>query len=184
MRYEEVPVSRLINSTTMTVDAVIDVGEWYVSEGGHDGAARSHFEHADGMVFGRKTYEGLAAYWSPLEGPWADMINPMPKFVASRTLEGPLDWNATVIEGDAADGVSKLKDELDGDLMLIGCGELARDLAASGLIDEYRFWVHPSVQGAGTRPFQGEQTVRLQLLESKTFDSGVMLLRYEPAAGR
>jgi dihydrofolate reductase len=177
-------VSRLINSTTMTVDAVIDVGEWYVSEGGHDGAARAQFENAAGMLLGRKTYEGLAAYWSPLEGPWADMINPMPKFVASRTLAGSLEWNATVIEGDAADGVAKLKEELDGDLFLIGCGELARTLAVSGLIDEYRFWVHPSVQGAGARPFQGEETVRLQLVDAKVFESGVTLLRYEPAAGR
>jgi dihydrofolate reductase len=176
-------VSRLINSTTMTLDAVIDVGEWYVSEGGHDGAARAQFEHGAGMVLGRKTYEGLAAFWSPMEGPWADMLNPMPKFVASRTLEGSLDWNATVIAGDAADGVAKLKDELDGDLLLIGCGELARVLAGKRLIDEFRFWVHPAVQGAGTRPFQGDAMVRMRLVDSKTFDSGVTLLSYEPASG-
>lgn len=178
-------MSRLINSTTMTVDGVIDVGEWYVSEGGHDGAALAQFEHAAGMVLGRKTYEGLAAYWSATEGPWADMLNPMPKYVASRTLQGSLEWNATLIEGDAAEGVSKLKDELDGDLFLIGSGGLARDLIGKDLIDELRFWIHPAVQGAGTRPFQGEETVRrLQLVDSKTFDSGVTLLRYEPAAGR
>ena len=63
------------------------------------------------------------------------MLNPMPKFVASRTLEGSLDWNATAIEGDAAQGVSRLK-QLDGDLFLIGCGELARHLLAEGLVDE------------------------------------------------
>jgi dihydrofolate reductase len=136
------------------------------------------------MVMGRKTYEGLAAYWAPSEGEWADRLNPMPRYVASRTAEVPLDWNATLIEGDVVEGVSRLKEGMDGDLFLIGCGELARHLAANGLIDEHRFWVHPTVQGAGTRPYQGDQTLRLRLLESKAFDSGVTLLRYEQANGR
>ena len=173
-------MSKLIISTAMTVDGVIDVGEWYVSEGEHDRASREQFDEAAGMVMGRKTYEGLAAYWSPIEGPWADRLNPMPKFVASRTLEGPLDWNATLIDGDVAAGVSGLKAGLGGDLILIGCGELARYLIAHDLIDELRFWVHPAVWGAGARPFGGEQ-VRMRHLESRTFDSGVTLLRYEPA---
>jgi dihydrofolate reductase len=103
----------------------------------------------------------------------------MPKFVASRTLQEPLEWNATAIEGDAADGVSRLKSELEGHLLLIGCGELARHLLANGLVDELRFWVHPSIWGEGTRPYQGD-TVRMRLLESTSFESGVTLLRYEP----
>ncbi len=105
------------------------------------------------------------------------------KFVASRTLHGPLEWNATVIEGGAAEGVSRLKDELEGDLLLIGCGELARHLLANGLFDELRFWLHPAVSGEGTRPYQGE-TVRMRLLDSTSFDSGVTLLRYEPVGPR
>ena len=131
------------------------------------------------MLLGRKTFEGLAAYWSQETGPWADMLNPMPKFVASRTLEGPLEWNATVIEGDVAEGVTRLKEELDGDLFLIGCGELARYLLANELVDELRFSLHPTVWGEGTRPYQGE-TVRMRLLDSTSFDSGVVRLRYEP----
>ncbi len=67
---KEGQMSRLINTTTMTVDGVTDVGEWYVSEGEHDGAARDQFVGAAGMVFGRKTYEGLAAYWPEQSGPW------------------------------------------------------------------------------------------------------------------
>jgi dihydrofolate reductase len=175
-------VNRLILSTTMTVDGLISVAEWYVSEGEHDRAAREQFERASAMLLGRKTYEGLAAYWSPETGEWADLINPMPKFVASRTLQGPLDWNATVIDGELPEGVSKLKEELDGDLILIGCGELARNLASAGLIDELRFWVHPTIWGPGERPFHGDEQVRLALVGSETFDSGVTLLRYEPAA--
>jgi dihydrofolate reductase len=166
-------VSRLINTTTMTVDGVTDVGEWYVSEGGHDRAARDQFDGAAGMLIGRKTFEGLAAYWTQQTGEWADMLNPMPKFVAQ------LEWNGTVIEGDAAEGVHRLKNELDGDLLLIGCGEPARALLANGLVDELRFWVHPAVWGEGARPYQGEK-VRMRLLESTSFDSGVTLLRYEP----
>ena len=79
--------------------------------------------------------------------------------------------------------MSKLKEELGGDLMLIGCGELARHLAGMGLIDEYLFGVHPAVQGPGPRPFQGDQSLRLRLVDSKTYDSGVLLLRYEQADG-
>jgi dihydrofolate reductase len=172
-------VSRLINTTTMTVDGVTDVGEWYVSEGGHNRAAREQFDGAAGMVLGRKTYEGLAAFWSQQTGDWADLLNPLPKFVVSRTLHGPLEWNATAVEGSAADAISRLKDEHEGDLLLIGCGELARALLAEGLVDELRFWLHPAVWGDGTRPYQGE-TVRMRLLESTSFDSGVTLLRYEP----
>ena len=93
-----------------------------------------------------------------------------------------MDWNATLIEGDVAAGVTRLKDELEGDLVLIGSGELARHLVANGLVDEFRFWIHPAVQGQGARPLEGDQTVRLGLLESKAYDSGVTLLRYEQAA--
>ena len=175
-------MNRLIVSTTMTVDGVISVSEWYVSEGEHDRAAREQFEQSAAMLLGRKTYEGLAAYSSAQTGPWADLLNPMPKFVASRTHQGSLDWNATVVEGDVADGVSRLKEELDGSLVLVGCGELARDLLAAGLIDELRFWVHPAVWGAGERPFEGQEQARLELIGAETYDSGVTLLRYEPAA--
>jgi dihydrofolate reductase len=176
---EEVGVSRRTNTTTMTVDGVTDVGEWYVSEGGHNRAARDQFDGAAGMLLGRKTYEGLAGFWQQQTGEWADLLNPLPKFVASRTLHGPLEWNATAIEGDAAEGVSRLKKELDGDLFLIGCGELARHLIANGLVDELRFWLHPTVWGEGARPYQGE-TVRMRFLDSTPYDSGVTLLRYEP----
>ena len=174
-------MGELISITTMTVDGVTDVGEWYVSEGGHDQAARDQFHEGAEMLFGRKTYEGLAQYWSPLTGEWADVLNPMPKHVASRTLEGSLDWNATVIAGDVSDGVAKLKAELEGDLLLIGCGELARHLAADELIDEYRFWLHPAVWGQGARLLEGDEQLRLELVETRSFDSGVVLLRYRRA---
>jgi dihydrofolate reductase len=176
-------VSKLILSTTMTLDGVIEVGEWFVAGGDHDRAAREQFAEAEAMLLGRKTYEGLAAYWPSQTGPWADLINPMPKFVASRTLQGSLDWKASVLEGELAEGVSKLKQEGDRDVWLVGCGELARNLLGAGLIDELRFWVHPAVWGSGERPFQSDEQARLALVGSESFDSGVTLLRYQPATG-
>src|ERR687891_2902435 len=171
-RHAEVTMGKLINTTTMTVDGLIDVGEWYVAEGGHDGASLDQFDGVAGMLLGRKTYEGLAGFWPHQTGAWADMLNPLPKFVATRSLRGALDWNATVIEGDAVDGVSRLKAELDRDLIMSGCGELARTLIANGLVDELRFWLHPAVWGKGSRPYGG-QAVRMRLIDSTSFDSGV-----------
>jgi len=172
-------MARVINTTTMTVDALTDVADWFVSECEQQEAAQEQFVGIGGMMLGRKTFEGLAGYWMQEEGDWADLLNPLPKFVASRTLQEPLDWNATLVEGDAADGVARLKETLDGDLILVGCGELARHLLAHGLVDEIRFWLHPAVWGEGTRPYQGEQ-LRMRLLDSTSYDSGVVLLRYEP----
>jgi dihydrofolate reductase len=176
-------MGKLIVSTQTTVDGVIDVGDWYIAEGGHDDAGKDQLRNATAVLLGRKTYEGLAAYWSPLEDEWANLINPKPKYVASRTLEGLLEWNATVLDGDTADAVSKLKAELPSDLLIYGCGELAQSLVAARLVDELRFWVHPAVWGSGERPLQGAQT-RLRLVGSEAFDSGVTLLRYAPMEAR
>jgi len=173
-------MGRLIVSTQMTLDGVIDVGEWYVAAGEHDRAGKEQLTQASAVLLGRRTYEGLAAYWSPLEDEWANLINPIPKYVASRRLTGPLEWNATLLEGEAADAVSKVKAELPSDLLVYGCGELARSLLAAMLVDELRFWMHPAVWGSGARPFEGDAQSRLQLLGSEFFDSGVTLLRYAP----
>ena len=88
----------------MTVDAVIDVAEWYVSAGEHNAASRAQFEGSAGLVLGRPTYEGLAGYWTQQTDEWAALLNPLEKYVASRTASGPLEWNARLIEGDAAAG--------------------------------------------------------------------------------
>ena len=87
-------MSKLILLTTMTVDGVITVSEWFVSEGEHDRAGREQFVDAAGMLMGRKTYEGLACYWPSQTGEWGDLLTPVAKFVAWRSLQGPLEWNA------------------------------------------------------------------------------------------
>ena len=174
-------MSSLVISVAATVDGVIDQFDWYVSQGEHDQAGREQFAGAGGMLLGRKTYEGLAGYWPTQEGPWADVLNPLPKFVASRTLSEPLEWNARLLQGELGEAVRSLKADEGGDVIVSGCGELARNLLAEGVVDEVRFWIHPAVWGEGARPFQGER-FRLRLLESRAFDSGVTLLRYEPLA--
>jgi dihydrofolate reductase len=173
-------VGKLIISTAMTVDAVADVGEWFVPEGEHDAAGRRLLEESEAMLLGRKTYEGLAPYWSATTGAWADLINPMRKHVASKTLQEPLTWNATLIEGDAAEGVARLKAELEGDLFMSGCGELAGYLLGHELVDELAFWLHPRLWNSGMRPFESAGQTRLELLGAETYDSGVALLRYRP----
>ena len=125
----------LILSTQLTVVGVITVEDWFAAEGAHDAACRALFERSSAMVMGRKTYEGLAGFWPDQSGPWADLINPMPKFVASRTLAGPLEWNSSLIDGDAVAGVAQLK-RREGDLAMVGCGDLARALVDGGAIDD------------------------------------------------
>jgi dihydrofolate reductase len=171
---------RLIVLTAMTVDGVMTVEEWFVPEGDHMEASLRLFKGDTALLYGRRNYEGLAAYWMAAEGEWADLLNPMPKFVASRTLQEPLTWNATLLKDELEDAVAKLKAERDGHLITNGCGELTRNLLAAGLVDEFWFSVHPAVWGKGERPFWEEEKLRLTLLGTETYDSGVVLLRYEP----
>jgi dihydrofolate reductase len=174
-------MGRVINNVAMTVDGVIDVSDWFVGDGEHDAASRAILESSEAMLLGRKTYEGLAGYWKAASGPWAEIINPMPKYVLSRSTLGELEWNATQIEGDGIEGVRSLKEERDGDFFMSGCGELARELIQAGLVDELHFWIHPRIQGPGTRPYEAA-TIPVRLLDTKRFDSGVTFLRYEPTS--
>jgi dihydrofolate reductase len=117
-------------------------------------------------------------------GVFADQMNSMPKYVASRSLRAPLAWNATLLEGELAEGVTALKDRHDRTLVAVGAGELARDLIAMGLVDEFWFWVSPSLWPAGPRIFDGVGPVRLELIGSTTFRSGVVRLAYRPSPHR
>jgi len=135
------------------------------------------------MLLGRRTYEGFAAAWPEREGEFADMFNQMPKYVVSNTLENP-DWNnSRVLKGDAVEAVSKLKQEVDGDLYVHGSAQLVQTLLENGLVDELRLMVFPVVLGTGKRLF-GETTDKhkLRLKESKTVGpDGVAVMVYERA---
>ncbi len=123
---------------------------------------------------------------SPASGPtitddtgFADGVNSIPKYVASRTLEEPLEWNASLIRGELAESVTSLKARHRGNLISFGCGELAYELAKQGLADEIHFWVNPTVWSSGDRPFLGRR-VRMRLIATTAFHSGVVLLSYRP----
>ncbi len=177
-------MGRLIASTQATLDGVIDpVGEWVQVGRDHGEYSFERQARAKGFVFGRKTYEELAGYWPSQSGTWADMLNPMPKYVGSTTLRGDLAWNATLLEGDLEDAIPKLKEEVDGDLFLQGSGEFAYALAEKGFIDEYEVYLNPLVWGKGNVHVLGDRgTIRMELDDVKRFDSGVVLLTYRPAA--
>ena len=176
-------MGKLIASTQATVDGVIDpVGEWVEPGGDHAEYSFERQAKSAGLVLGRTTFEGLAGYWPKETGKWADMINPMKKWVGSRTLSGDLDWNGTALEGDLSESIPKLKAEVDGDLFMHGSGEFAYALAEKGLVDEYEVYLNPLVWGKGNLHVLGDRgTVRLELEDVKRFDSGVVLLTYNPA---
>jgi len=137
---------------------------------------------ADALLLGRVTYEGFAAAWPSRDGEFADKFNSMPKYVVSSTLEDP-DWNnSTVIAGDVAEEVSKLKERHDGDIVVHGSVRLVQTLVDNDLVDEVRLMVFPVVLGKGKRLF-GEtgDRKRLRLADSKTVGDGVAILVYEPA---
>jgi dihydrofolate reductase len=173
---------RVIVSTQMTLDGVMDSTDWFEPESEDEAASFDQLFAAEALLLGRKTYEGLAGIWPGMsdQNGFADRVNSLPKFVASKSLTGPLDWNATLIEGDVAQQVATLKQEVGANLLSFGCGEFAAYLAEHGLVDELRFWVHPIVWGGGGRPFHGHTPVRLQLSSTTTFASGVTLLAYQP----
>ena len=134
------------------------------------------------MLLGRTTYEGFAESWPSRDGEFADKFNTMPKYVVSSTLKDP-DWtNSTVIGGDLATEVPRLKKELDGDILVHGSAQLVQGLVEQGLVDELRLMVFPVVLGAGKRLF-GETSDKkpLRLADSRTVGDGVSILIYEPA---
>jgi dihydrofolate reductase len=134
------------------------------------------------LLLGRATYEGFAEAWPSRDGEFADRFNSMPKYVVSSTLKDP-EWNnTTVLDGDVEQAVAKLKDEVDGNIVVHGSARLAQTLLELDLVDEVRLMVFPVVLGAGKRMF-GETSDKkpLRLTDSKIVGDGVAILIYEPA---
>ena len=143
---------------------------------------------SDAMLMGRVNYEEWAAFWpeqNPEKNPAAAHMNGVQKYVVSTTLEEPLAWeNSTLIKGNVAEEIAKLKEGEGGDIAVSGSGALVRSLLRYGLVDELRLMVHPVVLGKGKRLFEevGDQ-VALELADSRTFSSGTVYLTYRPAGG-
>ncbi len=135
----------------------------------------------EALLLGRRTYDWFAAKWPARNGELADRLNSQPKYVVSSTLED-LDWGpATVLNGDVVSEITKLKQELDGDIAVPGSFQLLQTLMEHDLVDELRLKVFPVVLGAGERLF-GETSDRkpMRLVDSQTLDGDVAYLTYEP----
>jgi dihydrofolate reductase len=184
-------MAKLIVHTALSVNGAFEApapDSWFVLDNDSGDDTIQQLVLADAMVLGRKTYEGLAEVWpqlvdDPGMGRYAGRINAMPKYVASRTLTEPLEWNATLIKGDLEQAIPELKEQHDGNLIISGCGELAHTLTRQGLVDEFWFWVHPYIWAEGPRIYDGVGPVRLELVSSTPYRSGVVWLRYRPANG-
>lgn len=137
------------------------------------------------ILLGRRTYEDFASVWPnrPPDQPFVRVLNESQKYVASRTLSEPLGWqNSTLLQGDAADAVARLKIEHDQHLVILGSGVLVQSLMQRNLIDRYTLLIHPLVLGSGRRLFTDDGTLaRLRLVDSTTTGTGVIIATYEPA---
>jgi dihydrofolate reductase len=161
------------------------LGGWFVQSGGKDleewnKVALDEALRAEAWLLGRRSYEFFGARWRPRSGELADRLNSMPKYVVSSTLED-LEWsNSTVLTGDVATQVSKLKQELDGEIVVPGSYQLARTLIEHDLVDELRLVVFPVVLGDGERLFdETSEKKPMRLLETKTIGDGLAFLTYE-----
>jgi dihydrofolate reductase len=186
-------MAKVIVSQFVTLDGVVedpggsedfDRGGWaFQFDRGPEGDKfkLDEVRDADALLLGRRTYEGFAEAWPSREGEFADKFNNMAKYVVSTTLEDP-DWNnSTVIKGDVADEVAKLKDGAGGDILVNGSVQLVQALVEHGLVDEYRLMVFPVVLGSGKRLFgDTSEAVGLKLVDSKPAGETV-ILTYEPA---
>ena len=144
------------------------------------------FAASDAMLMGRVNYEEWAAFWpqqDPEENPVAGTMNGRQKYVVSTTLEEPLQWsNSTLIKGNVAEEIEKLKNQPGKDIVISGSATLVRSLLNYGLLDELKLMVHPILVGSGKRLFDEEaETKPLELVDSKTFSTGVLYLTYRPA---
>jgi dihydrofolate reductase len=185
---------KLVVSTYTTLDGVIQPLDWsgqnqsLSAQEERGSYARDLLLSADALLLGRETYEIFAEAWGsrtsaddgPGEAGSVDRINSMPKFVASTTLREPLAWNASLLQGDIPSEVARLKDQPGGSLLMFGCGQFARSLLEHGLIDEFLFWVYPVVRGSGTRLFTDGVSADLELVDTRTFESGFTLFTCRP----
>jgi dihydrofolate reductase len=134
---------------------------------------------SDAQLLGRITYDGFAKAWPSIEGEFGDKMNSMPKYVVSTTVEHP-EWNnTTVIRGDIADEVRKLKEQYERDILIAGSARLVQSLIEQDLVDELRLMVFPILLGTGKRLFGDTSDVkRLQLADTKPLGDGVTILTY------
>ena len=194
-------MGRLIVTTNITLDGVMQ-GPGHPDEDRRDGFDRGGWAtpysdevlaremgagmaRTGAMLFGRRTYESFYDAWAHRTdgNPFTEMMNKVDKYVASRTLTEPLSWqNSTLLEGDATSAVAFLKERIDGDVAVIGSGNLVQSLARAGLVDEYTLVIHPLVLGTGHTLFPaGAPAAGLELVRCVPTPKGVIIATYQPA---
>lgn len=181
---------KIVASFFMSLDGVVEApDQWhfpYFSEemGAAVGALMSE---SDAMMMGRVMYESWAAYWPAKAGtddPFADFINNVPKYVVSTTLD-TVEWqNSTLVTGDFAEEITKLKQQPGRTIGISGSTNLVRSLMRHNLLDELRLLVHPIVVGKGQHLFEEGLEIPMTLASSETFPTGVLSLAYRPATGQ
>ena len=187
-------MGKIVISTNVSFDGVVQdpdglegfrLGGWFGQFGGKDLQewAKIEYEEALGteaLLLGRRSDEWFAARWLTKSDAWADRLNGLPKYVVSSTLQEPKWSNVTVLRGDVVSEVSKLKQELDGDIVVYASYQLGRTLIEHDLVDELRLFVYPVVLGAGERLF-GETSDQkpLRLIDTKIVGDGLAFLTYQ-----
>jgi dihydrofolate reductase len=186
-RTKEFAMRKVVVSEFVSLDGVMEAPDQWHNPYWNDEMGKYKSDElaaADALLLGRTTYELFAAAWPSMtdEEGGAEM-NGYPKHVVSTTLEEPLEWNnSTLIKGDVAEGVARLKQQDGKDILVYGSAELANALMEHDLVDEYRLMVFPVVVGKGKRLFgDGLDTAALKLVDTKVFGSGVVVLTYRPA---
>jgi dihydrofolate reductase len=187
-------MGKIVISTNVSLDGVVQDpdgeegfsrGGWFGQDGGKDLEEWGKVEYAEALrtaalLLGRRSDEWFAARWRSKPGEWADRLNGMPKYVVSSTLQDPAWTNVTVLKGDVVEEVTRLKRELDGDIVVYASYQLGRTLLEHDLVDELRLFVFPVVVGAGERLF-GETSDKkpIRLVGSRTVGDGLAFLTYE-----
>ncbi len=185
-------MGKIVISENVTLDGVVQdpTGEEGFARGGwfgqikdRPGAVKLALDdalHAEALLLGRRSYEFFGARWPSRSGELADRLNSLPKYVVSSSLEDPGWNNSTVLNGAAVDEVSKLRQELDGEILVLASFQLIRTLMERDLVDELRLKVFPVVLGAGERMFsETDNTKPMRLVDNQTIDDGVAFLTHE-----
>jgi dihydrofolate reductase len=187
-------MGRIVVSENVSLDGVVEDptgeegfkhGGWFEQFGERDREAWAEVEFAEALgaaavLLGRRSDEYFGTRWSSRGGEWADRLNSLPKYVVSSTLVHPAWTNATVLKGDVVGEVSKLKRELDGEIVVYASRPLVQALMEHDLVDELRLMVYPVVLGAGERLFGNTSDKKpLRLLDARTVGDGLAYLTYE-----
>ena len=177
---------KIIVTEYLTLDGVFEEPGHWSFEFWSDEAAKYKYDElfsSDAQLLGRVTYEGFAKAWPTMEGTgdFGERMNSMPKYVVSTTLNHAAWNNTTILSTNVVEEITKLKEQSGQPILVAGSGKLLQTLMQHDLVDEYRLMVYPLILGSGKRLFPGgAHGLKLQLVETKPFRSGVVVLTYQP----